>query len=773
MSDVLSSMREFRALDDKRRNQGLAAEEELRWNDLRAALKGGAKPAGTPAAAAEGIQVEAAAAAAPAAAPAPAPAEAVPAEEPAPAALAAAVLAVFDTAASPPGHAAAPEPAPEDATEQDELLLTVADGPEADAPPVEVAAAQPDQPSGYVFHEESGLYWHAWAQLWYEPNAGVHYDVNGGVVDADTARAAVAAATAASAEADEAEAPASAAEAPGYEAPASTDEDPIGFVPANDDGAALPPGNEGDEAAAPAADPWAATLEPEAKNTEAPASAGWDFVIAPVTPGPAAPSFDLWASTAGPERAHAATAEPEEEERELLRPELLPFEVSRIPVAPPAVAPGEIEAGFDGWEDDTAGPEPEHAAGSAAALPWDQPEGHASPEPAALEAEAGDLVVEGEPAPAELLVLDDAASPFEVAEAIVLDDDANDEPPGIEAIELADDPPVGEPVLAAPHEFLGVAAEDADCIAEQESLDEAAEGDASSFLAAPHEFLGAAAEGDANSFLATPEESLDVATDAAENAASFLAAPHEFLLQAEAGASHDAAEALELAPPAAAPVFELGTPAGMHIDEAETEEQDHFAPGPSLSIDGAIVAPAATPQAFVAEEAVLLDESDALEEEEAPAAWTPPAAAPAAPQAWPEPAPVRPAPAASSSYTARGLVIGEHRVVVHASEGVVKRGQVANVDLTGRSFSLQVGKGREELATAQLKAVFLMRAPGEGPAAPEGRSVRVTFTDGRPLQGWATDLADPVGFFLVPADTRGLASRVFVYRAAIRDLALD
>lgn len=126
------------------------------------------------------------------------------------------------------------------------------------------------------------------------------------------------------------------------------------------------------------------------------------------------------------------------------------------------------------------------------------------------------------------------------------------------------------------------------------------------------------------------------------------------------------------------------------------------------------------------------------------------------------------APTAAPSPAAAG---GGSRVVIHTRDGVVKRGTVDAFDPRAERFHLRTAEGAdEEIATAGLKAVFFMRAPGEGAPAQKGKPVRITFVDNRPLQGWAEDLDDPIGFFLVPADVRGNASRVFVYRAAIREL---
>lgn len=123
---------------------------------------------------------------------------------------------------------------------------------------------------------------------------------------------------------------------------------------------------------------------------------------------------------------------------------------------------------------------------------------------------------------------------------------------------------------------------------------------------------------------------------------------------------------------------------------------------------------------------------------------------------------------------APGLIFGEYRVVIHTREGVVKRGAVRDANLASKTLAFYPPSGtREDLATAALKVVFFMRAPGEPEPMQQGRRVRITFPDGRPLVGFAEDLSEREGFFLVPADTRGNTARIWVYRDAVRELALE
>ncbi len=56
------------------------------------------------------------------------------------------------------------------------------------------------------------------------------------------------------------------------------------------------------------------------------------------------------------------------------------------------------------------------------------------------------------------------------------------------------------------------------------------------------------------------------------------------------------------------------------------------------------------------------------------------------------------------------------------------------------------------------------------PAA-EGKKVRVTFSDGRQLTGFADDGDEGVGFFLILGDTGTNTGRIWVYRSAVRQMS--
>jgi hypothetical protein len=106
----------------------------------------------------------------------------------------------------------------------------------------------------------------------------------------------------------------------------------------------------------------------------------------------------------------------------------------------------------------------------------------------------------------------------------------------------------------------------------------------------------------------------------------------------------------------------------------------------------------------------------------------------------------------------------------------VKRGVLQDADLAAASLSLapQPGAEPEAVDAAKVKAIFFMLAPGEQPPAAEGRKVRVTFRDGRQIAGFSPDYDESgPGFFMVPGDTRTNTGRIWVYRAAAKQVAVS
>jgi hypothetical protein len=133
------------------------------------------------------------------------------------------------------------------------------------------------------------------------------------------------------------------------------------------------------------------------------------------------------------------------------------------------------------------------------------------------------------------------------------------------------------------------------------------------------------------------------------------------------------------------------------------------------------------------------------------------------------------APPMASGGLARAttVVSGEHRVAIHTRAGRTRRGSVTDLDLARSEFALQPqGGGSTEIVPhAEVKAIFFMLAPGEPPVAPDGGKLRVTFSDGRSIEGHRDGGEGPQGFFLVPVDAqRTNTKRIYVARGAVAHL---
>ena len=133
------------------------------------------------------------------------------------------------------------------------------------------------------------------------------------------------------------------------------------------------------------------------------------------------------------------------------------------------------------------------------------------------------------------------------------------------------------------------------------------------------------------------------------------------------------------------------------------------------------------------------------------------------------------APPMASGGPARAttVVAGEHRVAIHTRGGRTRRGSVTDLDLGRREFALQPqgGGSTEMVPHAEVKAIFFMLAPGEPPVAPDGGKLRVTFSDGRSIEGHRDGGEGPQGFFLVPLDAQKTnTKRIYVARAAVAHL---
>ncbi|MBI3184527.1 MAG: hypothetical protein HYZ28_20520, partial [Myxococcales bacterium] len=122
----------------------------------------------------------------------------------------------------------------------------------------------------------------------------------------------------------------------------------------------------------------------------------------------------------------------------------------------------------------------------------------------------------------------------------------------------------------------------------------------------------------------------------------------------------------------------------------------------------------------------------------------------------------------------KSFVEGEHRVIIHTVEGLVKRGTVRDIDLQEEVIPLenQAGGAPERIATSRVKAVFFMLQPGSRQPPTAGKKIRVTFIDGRQVAGFSSDFGnDEPGFFMVPADNRTNTARIYIFRSSVQTVA--
>jgi hypothetical protein len=138
--------------------------------------------------------------------------------------------------------------------------------------------------------------------------------------------------------------------------------------------------------------------------------------------------------------------------------------------------------------------------------------------------------------------------------------------------------------------------------------------------------------------------------------------------------------------------------------------------------------------------------------------------------------PVNPTPPAGvpPMESAQPLVVpGEQRVAIHTRAGQTRRGTVIDLDLSQPRIPLepQGGGSTENIDHSDVKAIFFMLAPGEKGEAAEGRAVRVTFSDGRSIEGHRQGDESSQGFFLVPLDAqRTNTRRIYVARDAVSEM---
>ena len=121
-------------------------------------------------------------------------------------------------------------------------------------------------------------------------------------------------------------------------------------------------------------------------------------------------------------------------------------------------------------------------------------------------------------------------------------------------------------------------------------------------------------------------------------------------------------------------------------------------------------------------------------------------------------------------------------VAVRFLDGTVLKGRTVDFKPACTSFHIRTEDGLASLVEcAGLKAVFFIRSP-EGDSSHEEKKafndtkaiekpIWIEFTDGERLAGRSSALAPgKPGFFFTPTDTESNMERVYVFRAAIREV---
>ena len=119
------------------------------------------------------------------------------------------------------------------------------------------------------------------------------------------------------------------------------------------------------------------------------------------------------------------------------------------------------------------------------------------------------------------------------------------------------------------------------------------------------------------------------------------------------------------------------------------------------------------------------------------------------------------------------IVPGEQRVAIQTRAGQTKRGTVTDLDLSQPQIPLEPQGGGPTVTIEhdEVKAIFFMLAPGEKAEAGPGQAVRVTFSDGRSIEGHRQPDESREGFFLVPLDAqRTNTRRIYVARDAVSEI---
>jgi hypothetical protein len=114
------------------------------------------------------------------------------------------------------------------------------------------------------------------------------------------------------------------------------------------------------------------------------------------------------------------------------------------------------------------------------------------------------------------------------------------------------------------------------------------------------------------------------------------------------------------------------------------------------------------------------------------------------------------------------LLVGRRKVTVHMLNGEKKQGTIRALRRGEMGFKLETPGANEEIAIAQIKAVFVHLQPNASARGGAGRAVTVTFRDQRAVQGNTDDYApDMPVFTLIPPAGRGQFEKIVINAGAV------
>jgi hypothetical protein len=118
------------------------------------------------------------------------------------------------------------------------------------------------------------------------------------------------------------------------------------------------------------------------------------------------------------------------------------------------------------------------------------------------------------------------------------------------------------------------------------------------------------------------------------------------------------------------------------------------------------------------------------------------------------------------------LLVGRRKVTVHMLNGEKKQGTIRALRRGELGFKLEVPGAQEEIAIAQIKAVFVHLQPNATPKGGAGRAVTVLFRDQRSVQGDTDDYVpgQPV-FTLIPPAGRGQFEKIVINAGAVAQVS--